>query len=252
MDEDSKCCFHCKKEFSTKGNCKKHQKICKKQPVINKEGKINASDYSKLLNFIEEQKKEIKLLKKIVKNTNNTTNNTQNNITIFNTSQCLKDTISNLEPINFGDMKISFEKKFSNKYIDKGIEGLAHFICEVPCQNKFVTTDYSRKVITYKTPEQKIVIDPKANMLLNTTIKENADTIIDKAEDRYQYWKSQINDAMEEDIEPDVSDVQNKLHTKKLKSIAQKAKNNIQVESNDATNFIILKGMENKNTNAIE
>ena len=80
------------------------------------------------------------------KQVNNQTNT--NNITIFNTSgQSLKDIISNLEPINFDEIKQDFESKFSNKYIDKGIAGLAQFLCDFPCNNKFVTTDYARKMI---------------------------------------------------------------------------------------------------------
>lgn len=266
---NDKTCIFCKKELSNKQNTVKHQKICKKNPILTKDKK-HEIDYIKLLTIIEEQKKEIcelkikletntqKLLefsqnsiKKSKNLTNHTINNTQNNI-IINTSQYLKDIISNLQPINFEDMKIVFENNLSNKYIDKGIEGLAQFICDVPCQNKFITTDYARKVITYKTSDQQIISDPKANMLLNTAIKQNVDTIIDKAEDRYKYWKSQVDDSRDEDIDPDETDLENKLHTKKLKTIAQRVKDNITVDSNDATNVIILKGVVNKSVNAIE
>jgi len=262
---NDKTCIFCNKELSNKQNTVKHQKICKKNPVLIK-GKNNEIDYVKLLTIIEEQKKEIKELKvkletktqelNAVNKTKNTTkqiNNTQNNNIIINTSQSLKDIISNLQPINFEEMKTVFENNFSNKYIDKGIEGLAQFICEVPCQNKFVTTDYSRKVITYKTSDQQIISDPKANILLNTAIKQNADTIIDKAEHRYKYWKSQVDESREEDVEPDETDLENKLHTKKLKTIAQRVKENIPVDSTDATNLIVLKGIVNKNVvNSIE
>ena len=149
-------------------------------------------------------------------------------------------------------MKKQFENKLSNKYIDKGIEGIAHFISEIPCQNKFITTDYSRKIVTYKTDNQ-IVVDPKANILLNTAIKQNADTIIDRAEDRYQYWNQQIKDARDDDVEPDKTDIKNRNRTKNLKTIASKAKNDVPIEIEDAANVIILKGMENKIVvNAIE
>jgi len=118
--------------------------------------------------------------------------------------------------------------------------------------NLFITSDYARKIVSYKTTDEKTVIDPKGHILLNTAIKQNADTIIDKAEDRYQYWKTQIDDAREEDIEPDKSDIEKKNKTKKLKTIAQKAKEDITFDCLDATNVIISKGMKNKvivNTN---
>lgn len=262
---NDKTCIFCNKELSNKQNTVKHQKICKKNPVLIKD-KNNEIDYVKLLTIIEEQKKEINDLKvkletktqelnsvKKSKSTTKQINNTQNNNIIINTSQSLKDIISNLQPINFEEMKTVFENNLSNKYIDKGIEGLAQFICEHPCQNKFVTTDYSRKVITYKTSDQQIISDPKANILLNTAIKQNADTIIDKAEHRYKYWKSQVDESREEDVEPDETDLENKLHTKKLKTIAKRVKENIPVDSNDATNLIVLKGIVNKSgSNSIE
>jgi hypothetical protein len=264
---NSLVCSFCKKSFSTKGNCQKHLSICKVKKdseVIKNKNEIEQikQDNVLLKQEVDRLKFQIISLEKILlestknskqvnnSNCNNTrnSNNTQNtqNITI-NTSLSIKDLLSNLEPIDFNEMKNSFENNLSNKYIDKGIEGLARFICEVPCQNKFLTTDYARKVISYKTPEQQIVVDPKANILINTAIKQNADIIIDKAEDRYQYWKTQVSDALEENIEPDKSDIENKLQTKYLKSMAEKAKTNISIESSNATNLIILKGMENKN-----
>lgn len=248
---DSLVCSFCKKSFSKKTNCQRHLSICK----VKKDSEVitNINDIEQIKQEVEKLKNEIVSLKILLESTrnhkqvnnSNNCNNTQN-ITI-NTSLSIKDLLSNLEPIDFNEMKNSFENNLSNKYIDKGIEGLARFICEVPCQNKFLTTDYARKVIAYKNPEQQIVVDPKANILINTAIKQNADIIIDKAEDRYQYWKTQVSDALEENIEPDRNDIENKIQTKHLKSMAEKAKTNISIESSNATNLIILKGMENKN-----
>jgi len=148
-------------------------------------------------------------------------------------------------------MKSSFDNDLTNKYIDKGIEGIAKFICEVPCQNKIVTTDYSRKVITYKTQEH-IIVDPKGSILLNTALKQNVDTIIDKTEDRYNYWKSQVKDAKDDEIEPNETDVENKKSTKKLLYITSKVKKNVSVSPLEATNIFVMKGIENKTCNAIE
>jgi len=145
--------------------------------------------------------------------------------------------------------KIIAKLEEENKKLKEESEFLKNII---KIQNKS-TNKISKQVNNTNTQINIFNTDPIANILLNTAIKQNADTIIDKAEDRYQYWKSQINDAREEDIEPDSSDLENKEHTKKLKNIAQKAKNNISVDSTNATNFIVLKGMENKSVvNTIE
>lgn len=243
---NEKICPFCKKEYSTKTNCKKHQKICKQ-----KDDKILLlkEEIKKLKESLIVKDEQINLLKSIIENQKPTVINNNNNYK--NTNNTI-NYISNLEPINFEDMKQHFENNLSNKYIDKGVEGIAMFICDVPCENKFITSDYARKIVSYKTTDEKTVIDPKGHILLNTAIKQNADTIIDKAEDRYQYWKNQIDDAREEDIEPDKSDIEKKNKTKKLKTIAQKAKEDITFDCTDATNVIISKGMKNKvivNTN---
>lgn len=249
-----KCCEFCKKTFSTKQSCNIHKTKCKIKDQIEQKNKIEIlKDENKKL------KEEIIFLKSIIEN-NSThqdkiskqVNNTQNNITIFNTTTPnLKDLISNLEPIDFEEMKNRFENDLSNKYIDKGIEGIARFICDIPCNNKIFTTDYSRKVITYKTQEH-IIVDPKGSILLNTALKQNADTIIDKTEDRYNYWKLQVKEARDDEIEPDVIDIENKKHTKKLLKIASKAKQNVSVSPVEATNIFVMKGIENKNYTAIE
>lgn len=255
-------CDFCKKNFSRKSNYNKHLQICKvkkEQEYLKNSNEVDLlkTENTKLKDQVKTLTDELELLKNILENQSKhptkQTNNTQNNNITINTSQSLRDLISNLEPINFEEMKSVFENDLSNKYIDKGIEGIARFICEVPCRDKFFTTDYSRKVITYKTSDDQIITDPKASILFNTAIKQNADTIIDKAEGRYQYWKSQIDESREEDIDPDESDLEHKISTKKLKTIAQKVKNDIPVESNDATNVFILKGIVNKTVgNAIE
>ena len=268
MSDEKNKCIYCNKSYSTKTNLSKHNKICKLNPDYKSTETLKYELYhlNNLLidkdKLLEQKDEEIRIQKNIIdryvknddkiSNQINTTNNTLNNNITINTTQSLKDIISSLEPINFEEMKKQFENKLSNKYIDKGIEGIAHFISEIPCQNKFITTDYSRKIVTYKTDNQ-IVVDPKANILLNTAIKQNADTIIDRAEDRYQYWNQQIKDARDDDVEPDKTDIKNRNRTKNLKTIASKAKNDVPIDIEDAANVIILKGMENKNyVNAIE
>lgn len=278
MDEERKSCLFCKKTFSSKGNCQRHLTICKVKKLVEEQNiTITNQEIKEILvrdeqistlttKLLEKDKRistltiellakdeQINLLKSIIENQKPTVINNNNNYknTNTNTNNTI-NYISNLEPINFEDMKEHFENNLSNKYIDKGVEGIAMFICDVPCENKFITSDYARKIVSYKTADEKTIIDPKGHILLNTAIKQNADTIIDKAEDRYQYWKNQIDDAREEDIEPDKSDIEKKNKTKKLKTIAQKAKEDITFDCSDATNVIISKGMKNKvivNTN---
>jgi hypothetical protein len=245
---DNNICEFCKKTFSNKGNCQRHLTVCKVKKLVDEQNITKNTQEIKEI-MLEKDRQisiltaEINLLKGIIENQKPTVIN--NNTNYKNTNNTI-NYISNLEPINFEEMKEKFDNNLSNKYIDKGVEGIAMFICDVPCENKFITSDYSRKLVTYKNPQQQTIIDPKGSMLLNTAIKQNADTIIDKAENRYQYWKTQIDEARDEDIEPDMSDIEKKIKTKKLKTIAQKAKQDITFDSMEATNVLITKGMENK------
>jgi hypothetical protein len=268
----SETCIYCKKTFSRKSNCQTHLLTCKVkrekdqlelcnevQTLKSENNKLNIL-CSELNSEVISLRKELELYKNIIDNQQHTeknnsnvfNNNNQQQINIFNTTTPnLKDLIANLEPIDFAEMKNSFENDLSNKYIDKGIEGIASFICDIPCQNKIFTTDYSRKVIAYKTQEQ-IILDPKGSILFNTALKQNADTIIDKTEDRYNYWKLQVKEAYDDEIEPHEIDIENKKHTKKLLNIATKAKQNVLVSPIEATNIFVMKGIENKNYKAIE
>ena len=263
-------CEFCDKKLSSKRNCIRHMDTCKikKQNFekdfhhIQNENRslkqsLNEKDEeNKLLKqLLNEKDEQIKLLKSLLENkssnttiiNNNYKTNSNSNNSINTVNNIVNSKISSLEPIDFEEMKQMFEEKFSAKYIDKGIEGLANFLCEVPCNNKIITTDFSRKLVKYKNSENQVIDDPKANILLKTAIKQNADTIIDKAEDRYQYWRQQIKDAREDDVEPDETDIKNRNHTKNLKTIATKAKNDMPVKLEEATNVILMKGMENKN-----
>jgi hypothetical protein len=240
-------CEFCNKTFSRNSNYNKHLQICKvkkEQDYLksNNQVEILKTENINLKTEIKILTEELKVLKDVIEKQNKQTKNQINSNNIINKPQIIinnnnnaplsiKDIIANLEPINFEDIKNSFENHYCKKYIDKGIEGLASFICEVPCQNKIITTDYARKLVSYKTSPQQVIVDPNASMLLNTAIKQNADTIIDKAEDRHQYWKTQIKEAREDEIEPCEIDVKNKKKTAKLIKVASKAKRNIHLKS---------------------
>lgn len=231
-------------------------KTCKsKQNYLEEENKKLQEENKLLKNTIIEKEEQIKLLKSLLENRvsapttiiNNNNYKPTTSTNTINNNVNLNGKIADLDPVDFEEMKEMFNNFFCAKYVDDGLEGLAHFICDVPCKNKLVTTDFARKLIKYKKPDNQVVDDPKANILLNTAIKQNADTIIDKAEDRYQYFLSQIKEARQDDIEPDKSDIEKRNKTKRLKNIATKAKGDITVKLEQATNIIVMKGMENKN-----
>jgi len=253
-------CDFCKKIFSSKGNCQKHLLICK----VKKNIQINESnDENKRLR--EENatlKREIELLKNIIENQsrqstkqinntqiNNTTNNNPQQINIFNTtSQSMKDILANLEPIDFEEIKVAFENDYCEKDVDKGIEGLATFICDGPCQNKLITTDFSRKLISYKTSPQQVISDPQGKLLVSTALKQNAQTLMKKSDERYKYWDNKIKNC---DINDDVEFEQNnKFQASRVYKMTACAKNDQPIEQKKwkkASDVIIMKGLENKN-----
>jgi hypothetical protein len=246
-------CTYCNKQLSTKQNCNRHMKTCKsKQNYFEEENKKLKQLLKEKDEEIYKKDEKIMFLKSLLETKNspatiiNNYKPTTSNNTINNNIN-LNGKLVDLDPIDFNEMKEMFNNFFSEKYVDKGIEGLAHFLCDIPCKDKIVTTDFSRKLVKYKKPDNQVVDDPKAHILLSTAIKQNADTIIDKAEGRYQYFQSQIKEARQDDIEPDKSDIEKRNKTKKLKKIATKAKGDISVKLEEATNIIVMKGMENKN-----
>lgn len=252
-------CTFCNKVLTSKRNYDNHSLICKSKKDF--ELATSQDEIKKLKDLLLEKEKillekdeQIKILKNIIDSKNQTVSTTiinnykpTNSTNTINNNVNISSKIADLEPIDFDEMKTLFENKFGSKYIDNGMTGLATFLCEVPCKNKVLATDFSRKIVAYKTSDKQIIVDPKANILLNTAIKQNADTILDKAEDRYQYWKQQIKDAREEDIEPDETDIKHRDYTKNLKTIATKVKNDVPINSKEATDIILMKGMENKN-----
>lgn len=250
-------CYFCKKELTSKRNYDNHLLICKYKKdhdltVRQEENNQLQEENKRLKQTLCDKEEQINFLKSLLENKNAPSTTIINNYKPTNSTNTINNNnvnlkLSNIDPVDFEEMKEMFEKQFCSKYIDKGLEGLANFLCDVPCKNKIVTTDFARKLVKYKNPDNQVVDDPKANILLKTAIKQNADTIIDKAEDRYQYWQQQIKDAREEDIEPDESDIKHRNHTKKLKTIATKAKNNLSIKLEEATNIILMNGMENKN-----
>jgi hypothetical protein len=255
---DYKICEFCNKQFATKQSCNVHKQNCKL-----KEKCFQYEEQQKKIILLEQEnntlKKELELLKNIIENQakqpTKQINNTQNNNITINTSQSLKDLINNLEPIDFEEIKIAFENDYCERDIDKGIEGLATFICDGPCQNKLITTDFSRKLISYKTSPQQVISDPQGKLLVSTALKQSAQTLMKKSDERYKYWDNKIKNC---DINDDVEFEQNnKFQASRVYKMTASAKNEQPIEPKKwkkASDVIIMKGLENKNknVNAIE
>ena len=254
---DNKTCIFCKRELSNKSNTIKHQKICKKNPMLIK-GKNNEIDYIKLYTIIEEQKKENELLKERINmiEKNITIHKTQNNNNlIINTTQSIKEIFESLGIIDFNTVSEDIDKAKPKDLCDKGLESFAQFICDGPCKNKFITTDNGRKIIAWKNNQGIIINDPKAQLLQSTIIKQNAETIIDKTNERKQYYKSSIEQSNRFEQEPLKEDKDGVKRTNNFIKTIENIKKGAVVDDPNAIKVFLAKGIENKQlitNNALE
>ena len=196
-------CEFCNKKFSRKDNCSRHKTTCKIK--INKE----LTDAIVLKDIIKQKDQELKqkedqinflksmLDKYTVKPTIINYNNSNNNNTV-NNNLSIKQIVSKLDPINFKDVKHHMGN-FTSSYQDQGTEGFAKFLCDHPFKDKFITTDYSRNTIAYKTKEQDFVRDPESTYLITRTLKENKEDIIDSSKDRLNFINNKIKKSTDED-----------------------------------------------------
>ena len=188
-------CKFCNKSFSRKDSFNRHEKTCKSKMLF----KIEEKDglIKKMENELIEKNEEIEKKNKEIEKKNEEiidkdeqieflksllVSNKTNNITITNNIN-IKQIVSKLEPIDFKDMS-KYMDKFTSKYIDESLIGIAKFICEHPYKGKFVTTDHSRNTIAYRTKDINFIRDPDAFYLLKKTLEENKEDIIDKAKVR--------------------------------------------------------------------
>jgi hypothetical protein len=197
MNLDNTCSF-CNKTFSTKSNCTKHQKICKLKNNIEVESmeslkdelKKKEEEIKKKEDQLKQKDEHIEFLKSIIETYANkptiTYNNSNNNNSINTTTNnnlTIKQIVSNLDPIDFQDIK-EYMDSYNNNYIDEGAKGFAKFLCDYPFKDKFVTSDFSRNTIAYKTRDVDFIRDPDSSYIINRSIKENKDEIIEKSENR--------------------------------------------------------------------
>lgn len=256
---ENSICEFCQKTYKTKYSCFKHQKICK--------FKINNQNYNEIIKqrdlqidkleqefnkYKIEKENEIKFLKELLEKQINKPTTTiiksqtnNENCTINNK---LKQIVSNLDPVDFEEIKESMEK-FTKEYIDKGLEGFVYFLCDHPCKNKIVTTDNARNTIAYRTKKQEFIRDPEANHLINRSLRENADTIIEKSRERNTYWKEQFDEELQSEFQ--TKEVEGIKNTDNLIKGAKNAKKNIRVRTKDVSELLKQVGNENVYTTII-
>jgi hypothetical protein len=245
-----KICEYCCKEFKRADSCSRHKDKCIQRIIKEEVDKSIIKYKQELLN----KENEIKLLRELLDKQMNKptttiiksqTNNSNDNITV-NNKLTLKQIVSKLDPVDFEEIKNSMDQ-LTDDYIDRGLEGFAYFLCNHPCKNKIVTTDNARNVIAYRTKKQEFVRDPEAHHLINRSLRENADTIIERSKERHSYWKKQYDDDMEPEFQTRESE---KIgNTETLLKGAKKAKQKIHVKTKVAVD--VLKQIGNENVNHI-
>ena len=200
-------CEFCNKSFSTKSNCTKHKITCKIKKnkeltdsiVLKDIIKQKDEEISKNYTEIKQKEEQIKFLKSMIESlSNKPTNVSYNNCNNVNNNLSIKQIVSKLDPINFKDVKHHMGN-FTSSYQDQGTEGFAKFLCDHPFKDKFITTDYSRNTIAYKTKEQDFVRDPESTYLISRTLKENKEDIIDSSKDRLNFINNKIKKSTDED-----------------------------------------------------
>ena len=246
MSNLNKICSYCKKEFSRSDSCVRHIKTCKLRIKKQEEKNIEtleetiAQKNKELEEILAQKDEEIFFLKDIIEHLKKTNTNTTNNIKNLNIIQV----ISKLDPIDFEDVSNNIHF-LNDKYIDQGIEGFAEFLCQHPYKEKFITSDHSRNTFCFRTSNNILIKDPEATLLINKSLKNNADIILEKASVRKKYWKNQIDDEIDDDFQE--KEIKNNKNLKDLLEITQKAKDDITIktkEIKDAVNILKKYGIE--------
>jgi hypothetical protein len=194
-------CEYCKKIFSTKSNCTKHKNICK----IKKQTDIKDNQHLKDIitqkdDIIRQKDEQINFLKTMLDKYTNKPNiiNYNNSNNTINNNLSIKQLVSKLDPINFKDIK-DYMNNYSVNYQDEGTKGFAKFLCEYPFKDKFITTDFARNTIAYKTNDNNFIRDPESTYLINQSIKQNKNDVMEKAYNRLEIMNSHIKRSEDED-----------------------------------------------------
>jgi hypothetical protein len=191
-------CQFCNKTFSRKGNCSRHQDIC-----TSKYSKKENEELKYIINLQKDELKQkdyqITFLKSMLETYTNKPNivNYNSNNTV-NNNLTIKQMVTKLDPIDFKDIK-EHMNNYSTSYQDKGAKGYAEFLCEHPFKDKFITTDFTRNTIAYKTKEIDFIRDPESCYLITRSIKENSEEIIEKASIRLKTINTKIKKTNDDD-----------------------------------------------------
>ena len=204
-------CTYCKKIYSTPYILIKHTNTCK-ELLRQKIDELTIEKY-KILEEREIEKKEkeqeIILLKEEINRL------TTENTILKQTSEERKinydilldkfDRPNNMIIIN-ETINEQFEYKtkikesmplFTDEYVDKGIKGFTQFLCD-HILNNFITTKHSRNILDYKRYFYNIVKEPDCLTLINKTLIDNNEEIINKSLVRMIHYKQLMNSDNEE------------------------------------------------------
>lgn len=238
-------CEFCKKSFSKKGNCIRHQNICNSKQTKNENQSLKdiIKEKDQELKQKDEQINFLKLMldkyadKPTVINYNNSNNN---NTVNSNNNLTIKQMVSKLDPIDFQDIKEHMDN-YSNNYKDQGTKGFAKFLCDYPFKDKFFTSDFSRNTIVYKTKEQNFIRDPDSSYLINRSINENRSDILQKAIDRLNFINTKLKKSEDEDEFDEYVIKKSKL--KKLICIIEDISSSQIIEDKDVSNVFRNNGI---------
>jgi len=200
IKSERKCDF-CNKIYQSLSTLNNHHKKCvyKINKDLENKNEFLLSENEKLKDTIETLKNEkvrleieLRLRTEIVPVatsrttiTNNYTSN--NNSNTSNNHITLRQIVSKLEPICQDEIKSSMSL-YTNEYVDDGIKGFARFLCDHSCNNKIITSDNSRHTIAYRTKFDDFIRDPECLNLINNTLKNNSEEIIQRADERRRYY----------------------------------------------------------------
>jgi hypothetical protein len=268
MLKTNRICQFCNKQFSRSDACTRHTKTCKIKPI--KEELINQSQVQleekskalekieKIEKVLEEKDREIQSkdeqitflkgiieyqlskpnvnnYKTIINSTQKNTNKNSNNINIKNVH--IKQVLEKMETVDYNEVTNHLHL-FTEKYIDQGPKGYANFLCQHPYKEKFITTDNARNILSYKIKNKEVIRDPDGELLINNSLKKNADVIIEKLKDRKNYWKEQIDDDVVDEHPEEIKSISNLIH------ITNGVKNEKIIKSSDMINIMKKNGFK--------
>ena len=189
-NEKQTTCIGCEKTFNSIFTLNTHYKKCVYKKLIDLE--LENNNLKSLCETIKEEKIKLEIELKLRSDlpvgttiTNNYTSN--NNSNTSNNHITLRQIVSKLEPICQDEIKSSMSL-YTNEYVDDGIKGFARFLCDHSCNNRIITSDNSRHTIAYRTKFDDFIRDPECINLINNTLKNNSDEIIQRADERRRYY----------------------------------------------------------------